>query len=74
METRARYALIGAFMLAVIAASFAFVYWLENKGGFGERAYYRVRFENSVSGLQAGLGGAVQRHSRRRGDGAYARP
>ena len=39
METRARYALIGAFMLAVIAASFAFVYWLENKGGFGQRAY-----------------------------------
>ncbi|HEU0017947.1 MAG TPA: MlaD family protein [Methyloceanibacter sp.] len=54
METRARYALIGAFMLAVIAASFAFVYWLENKGGFGERAYYRLRFENSVSGLLVG--------------------
>ena len=54
METGARYALIGAFMLAVIAASFAFVYWLENKGGFGERAYYRLRFENSVSGLQGG--------------------
>ena len=52
METRARYALIGVFMLAVIAASFAFVYWLENKGGFGERAYYRLRFENSVSGLR----------------------
>jgi phospholipid/cholesterol/gamma-HCH transport system substrate-binding protein len=54
METRARYALIGAFMLAVIAASFAFVYWLENKGGFGERSYYKLRFENSVSGLQVG--------------------
>ena len=54
METGARYALIGAFMLAVIAASFAFVYWLENKGGFGERSYYRLRFENSVSGLQTG--------------------
>jgi phospholipid/cholesterol/gamma-HCH transport system substrate-binding protein len=54
METRARYALIGAFMLAVIAASFAFVYWLENKGGFGERAYYSLRFQNSVSGLQVG--------------------
>ena len=37
METRARYALIGLFMLAVILASFAFVYWLENKGGFGKR-------------------------------------
>src|SRR5262245_66472920 len=54
METRARYALIGAFMLAVIAASFAFVYWLENKGGFGQRAYYQLRFDGSVSGLQEG--------------------
>jgi phospholipid/cholesterol/gamma-HCH transport system substrate-binding protein len=54
METRARYALIGAFMLAVIVASFAFVYWLENKGGFGQRAYYQLRFDSSVSGLQTG--------------------
>jgi len=54
METRARYALIGLFMLAVIAASFAFVYWLENKGGFGQRDYYRLRFDSSVSGLLAG--------------------
>jgi phospholipid/cholesterol/gamma-HCH transport system substrate-binding protein len=54
METRARYALIGAFMLAVIAASFAFVYWLENKGGFGQRSYYQLRFDSSVSGLQEG--------------------
>jgi phospholipid/cholesterol/gamma-HCH transport system substrate-binding protein len=54
METRARYALIGLFMLAVIAASFAFVYWLENKGGFGERDVYRIRFGGSVSGLLVG--------------------
>lgn len=54
METRARYALIGLFMLAVIAASFAFVYWLENKGGFAEREVYRVRFQGSVSGLLVG--------------------
>lgn len=54
METRARYALIGLFMLAVIGASFAFVYWLENKGGFGERETYRVQFESSVSGLLVG--------------------
>jgi phospholipid/cholesterol/gamma-HCH transport system substrate-binding protein len=54
METRARYALIGLFMLAVILASFAFVYWLQNKGGFGERAIYRVQFESSVSGLLVG--------------------
>jgi phospholipid/cholesterol/gamma-HCH transport system substrate-binding protein len=54
METRARYALIGAFLLSVIAASFAFVYWLENKGGFGQRTPYRLRFESSVSGLLVG--------------------
>ncbi len=54
METRARYALIGLFMLAVILASFAFVYWLENKGGLGQRDYYRVRFESSISGLLVG--------------------
>jgi len=54
METRARYALIGLFMLAVIAASFGFVYWLENKGGFSQREIYQVRFEGSVSGLLVG--------------------
>ncbi|HEX2448503.1 MAG TPA: ABC-type transport auxiliary lipoprotein family protein [Methyloceanibacter sp.] len=54
METRARYALIGLFMLAVILASFAFVYWLENKGGFGQRDIYQVRFQGSVSGLLTG--------------------
>src|ERR1041384_7892925 len=54
METRARYALIGLFMLAVIGASFAFVYWLENKGGFGDRTAYQVRFGGSVSGLLVG--------------------
>jgi phospholipid/cholesterol/gamma-HCH transport system substrate-binding protein len=54
METRARYALIGLFMLAVIAGSFAFVYWLENKGGFAARETYDIRFQSSVSGLLVG--------------------
>ncbi|HSD91521.1 MAG TPA: ABC-type transport auxiliary lipoprotein family protein [Methyloceanibacter sp.] len=54
METGARYALIGLFMLAVIAASFAFVYWLENKGGFAQREPYQVKFQGSVSGLLVG--------------------
>ena len=54
METRARYALIGLFMLAVIAASFAFVYWLENKGGFAQRESYQIKFQGSVSGLLVG--------------------
>lgn len=54
METRARYALIGFFMLVVILASFGFVYWLENKGGFGERDTYDVHFQSPVSGLLVG--------------------
>jgi len=54
METRARYALIGLFMLAVIAASFGFVYWLENKGGFAQREVYQIKFQGSVSGLLVG--------------------
>jgi len=54
METRARYALIGLFLLAVIIVSFAFVYWLENKGGFGERTAYQIHFGGSTSGLLVG--------------------
>ena len=41
-------------MLALIIASFAFVYWLENKGGFGERTAYQIRFGGSTSGLLVG--------------------
>ena len=54
METRARYALIGLFMLAATVAGFGFVYWLHNTGGLGERASYRIRFENFASGLRSG--------------------
>jgi phospholipid/cholesterol/gamma-HCH transport system substrate-binding protein len=54
METRAPYALIGLFVLAVIATVFGFVYWLHNTGGLTERAYYRIRFEHSVSGMLVG--------------------
>jgi phospholipid/cholesterol/gamma-HCH transport system substrate-binding protein len=54
METRANYVLIGVFTLAVIASVFGFVYWFRNIGGTGERAYYRVVFEGSVSGLRTG--------------------
>jgi phospholipid/cholesterol/gamma-HCH transport system substrate-binding protein len=54
METRAPYALIGLFVLAAIGAGFGFVYWLNNTAGLGERAVYRVRFENTVSGLLTG--------------------
>lgn len=54
METRARYVLIGVFLIAFIASVFGFVYWLENAGGFRERADYRIRFDGPVSGLLTG--------------------
>lgn len=54
METRANYVLIGVFTLAVVAGVFGFVYWFQNIGGTGERAYYRVVFDGSVSGLRTG--------------------
>ena len=57
METRANYALIGLFTLAVIAAGFAFVYWFHRAGGLAERETYQVVFDGPVSGL--GTGAAV---------------
>ena len=54
METRAPFALIGLFVMTVIAAAFGFVYWLHNSGGLTERTVYRVHFENTVSGLLKG--------------------
>ena len=54
METRANYVLIGVFTLAVVVGVFGFVYWFQNIGGTGERAYYRIVFDGSVSGLRTG--------------------
>jgi phospholipid/cholesterol/gamma-HCH transport system substrate-binding protein len=54
VETQARYLWVGAFTLAVIAAGFAFVYWLYTGGGFRDRAVYEIRFDNPVSGLLTG--------------------
>jgi len=54
METRANYTVIGLFALAVVFGVFGFVYWIQNIGGAGERAYYRVVFDGSVSGLRTG--------------------
>src|SRR6188472_2423194 len=54
METRAPFVIVGAFELAAIVAVFGFVYWLQNAGGLGPRASYRVQFEGSVPGLLVG--------------------
>src|SRR5881398_2570016 len=54
METRAPFVVVGAFVLAAIAAVFGFVYWLHNTGGLGPRATYHVAFEGSVPGLLVG--------------------
>ena len=55
METRANYAMIGAFTLAVIAGAFLFIFWFSG-GGTKQagRDSYRIVFSNSVSGLQRG--------------------
>jgi phospholipid/cholesterol/gamma-HCH transport system substrate-binding protein len=54
METRAPFVVVGAFVLAAIAAVFGFVYWLENTGGLGPRVTYHVQFNGSVPGLLVG--------------------
>src|SRR3954468_4624505 len=54
METRAPFAVVGAFVLAAIVAAFGFVYWLHNTGGLGPRATYHVQFDGAVPGLLVG--------------------
>lgn len=54
METRANYALIGLFTLAVIAAAFGFVYWFSGGDRGQGHQTIRVVFSGSVSGLSRG--------------------
>lgn len=54
METKANYTLIGLFTVAVIAAVFGFIFWFQDIGGIGERTYYKIAFDGSVSGLRTG--------------------
>lgn len=54
METKANYVVIGLFTLAVVIGVFGFVYWFQSIGGTGERAFYRIVFDGSVSGLRTG--------------------
>jgi phospholipid/cholesterol/gamma-HCH transport system substrate-binding protein len=54
METRAPFIVIGAFVLAAVAAAFGFVFWLHNSAGTGARTIHHVQFGGSVSGLLVG--------------------
>ncbi|GGH26674.1 organic solvent ABC transporter substrate-binding protein [Alsobacter metallidurans] len=54
METRANYALIGLFTLAVLTAAFGFVFWFSGKDAGAKLATYRIVFNGSVSGLSRG--------------------
>lgn len=53
MESRANYALVGLFTLAVLAAMFGFVYWF-NSGAAGRRQDIRIIFSGTVTGLGRG--------------------
>jgi phospholipid/cholesterol/gamma-HCH transport system substrate-binding protein len=57
METRAHYALIGLFTLAIVAAGFLFVLWFSGGQKQGPQTVYKVVFEGSIAGL--GIGGNV---------------
>jgi phospholipid/cholesterol/gamma-HCH transport system substrate-binding protein len=54
MERKARFTLIGAFTLATVIGTFAFIYWIHSVGGFRQHAEYRIRFEQPVPGLTVG--------------------
>ncbi len=54
METRANYALVGLFTLAVIFGAFGFIYWFKTFGGETAQKTYFVHFESPVSGLLNG--------------------
>lgn len=54
METKANYALVGGFTVAVIAAAFGFVWWFSGPSKAAARKSYEIVFEGSVSGLSGG--------------------
>lgn len=60
METRASYALVGGFVLALVAAGVAFVVWLAKLELDRSFDLYDIYFTGSVSGLRDG--GSVQYH------------
>ena len=65
METRANYALVGAFTLAVVVAAFGFVFWLQGGSRSQVRESVRIVFSGSVGGLAKGSTRGLQRHQGR---------
>ncbi len=51
METKANHLVIGGFVLLMVGAAFAFVYWIENLMNGGTAKNYHVIFNGSVQGL-----------------------
>jgi phospholipid/cholesterol/gamma-HCH transport system substrate-binding protein len=51
METKANHLVIGAFVLAVLAGGFGFVYWMQNFGTGSAAKRYTIIFQGGVSGL-----------------------
>ena len=54
METRANFALIGAFTLAAIIGAFLFLMWIVGYGTGSGHRHYQVVFNGSVNGLSTG--------------------
>ena len=54
METRANFALIGAFTIAIVVAAFGFVYWFSGPSQTAQYKTYELVFPGSVSGLSRG--------------------
>jgi phospholipid/cholesterol/gamma-HCH transport system substrate-binding protein len=54
METRANYALIGAFTLAIVACAFGFVFWFSGAEKPSGLHRYKVVFNGSITGLAVG--------------------
>ena len=54
METKANYAIVGFFTVAVVAAAFLFVFWMSQYGRSGPMADLIVRIPGSANGLSVG--------------------
>ncbi len=54
METRANYIIVGIVTLAVLLASFGFVYWIARFGDTSNSVQLEVRIPGSVTGLSVG--------------------